>query len=62
MQGRPLTYDQQKAADAAFSGQPFNADWSVDARIVYDGIIDALSSRQMDSEFSHLPLHGTEHA
>ena len=34
MQGRPLTYDEQKAADAAFAGNPFNPDWSADAKVV----------------------------
>ena len=50
--GRPLTYDEQKAAEAAFAGQPFNTTWTVDARIVYDGIVEAMSARQMDSEFA----------
>lgn len=47
-----LTYDEQKAAEAAFSGQPFNSDWTTDAWLVYSGILDAMSVRQMDSEFA----------
>jgi hypothetical protein len=50
MQGRPLTYDEQKAADAAFAGQPFNSDWSNDAKAVYDGIAHAMSACSVDSE------------
>jgi hypothetical protein len=50
MQGRPLTYDEQKAADAAFAGQPFNSDWSNDAKAVYDGIVHAMSACAVDSE------------
>jgi hypothetical protein len=40
---RPLTYDEQKAAEAAFSGQPFNDNWSAEARAVYYGIVAAMS-------------------
>ena len=45
-----LTYDEQKAADAAFAGQPFNSDWSNDAKAVYDGIAHAMSACPVDSE------------
>ena len=50
MQGRSLTYDEQKAADAAFAGKSFNPEWSADAKVVYDGIVDALSARRVDCE------------
>jgi hypothetical protein len=50
MQVRPLTYDEQKAADAVFAGQPFNSDWSNDAKAVYDGIAHAMSACPVDSE------------
>jgi hypothetical protein len=39
---KALTHDEKKAADAAFSGRPFNAAWSASARAVYDGIMKAL--------------------
>lgn len=39
---KALTHDEKKAADAAFAGRPFNAAWSASARIVYDGIMNAL--------------------
>jgi hypothetical protein len=39
---RSLTHDEKKAADAAFSGRPFNPAWSASARLVYDGILKAL--------------------
>ena len=35
---RELTYDEKKAAEAAFTGRPFNPEWSEAARRVYDGI------------------------
>jgi hypothetical protein len=50
MRGKPLTYDERKAAEAAFAGQPFNSDWSADAKAVYDGIVDAMSACPVDSE------------
>ncbi|HEX5645506.1 MAG TPA: DUF6573 family protein [Nitrospira sp.] len=39
---RILTYDERKAAEAAFAGKPFNADWSESAKKVYEGLIHAL--------------------
>ena len=39
---KALTHDENKAADAAFSGRPFNVAWSASARAVYDGIMKAL--------------------
>lgn len=36
---RPLSHDEQKAAEAAFAGRPFNPGWSQSARRVYDGIL-----------------------
>jgi hypothetical protein len=39
---KALTHDEKKAADAAFSGHPFNTAWSASARAVYDGILKAL--------------------
>src|SRR5574341_20708 len=38
---RILTYDERKAADAAFAGRPFDPLWSEAARAVYDGILAA---------------------
>lgn len=39
---KSLSHDEKKAADAAFSGHPFNEAWSASARAVYDGIVKAL--------------------
>jgi hypothetical protein len=50
MQGRALTYDEQKAAAAAFAGKPLNPDWSDDAKAVYVGIAAALSARHAACE------------
>jgi hypothetical protein len=46
---RSLTHDEKKAADAAFSGRPFNPAWSAGARLVYDGILSALPGSSEDS-------------
>ena len=37
-----LTYDESKAAEAAFLGRPFNEAWSEAARRVYVGIRGAM--------------------
>jgi len=39
---KTLTHDEKKAADAAFTGHPFNEAWSASARAVYDGIVKAM--------------------
>ncbi len=44
-QPRPLTYDESKAAEAAFQGQPFNPSWSAAAQVVYEGILAATANR-----------------
>jgi hypothetical protein len=45
-QPRALTYDEKKAAEAAFRGEPFNPAWSAAAAKVYAGILSAMSDRQ----------------
>jgi hypothetical protein len=42
--GRQLTYDEKKAAEAAFTGRPFNPEWSDAARRVYDGIVGVMGA------------------
>lgn len=39
---RTLTYDERKAAEAAFRGLPSNPGWSQAARAVYDGLVNVL--------------------
>jgi hypothetical protein len=39
---RVLSHDEKHAAEAAFSGRPFNPRWSARARVVYDGIVKSL--------------------
>lgn len=41
---RTLSFDERLAAEAAFSGRPFNPKWSQAARVVYDGILRALGT------------------
>jgi hypothetical protein len=49
---RPLTYDQQKAAEAAFLQQPFNPVWSQAAFAVYAGIIAAMGQTNVPAHRS----------
>jgi len=46
---RSLTSDEKKAAEAAFDGVPFDPAWSSAARVVYDGITEALATRERHS-------------
>ncbi len=48
--GRPLTHDERKAAEAAFSGKPFNPDWSAASKIIYVGILDAMTVSEIELE------------
>ncbi len=42
MEQHDLTYDQKKAAEAAFRGLPPDQKWSSAARSVYDGLVKAI--------------------
>lgn len=42
---RPLTNDERKAAEAAFRGDPCNAEWSQSAREMYEGLAAFLALR-----------------
>lgn len=44
---RSLTYDEKKAAEAAFACRPFDEAWSVSARLVYDGIMKVLPNADL---------------
>ncbi|ODT44025.1 MAG: hypothetical protein ABS70_06535 [Nitrospira sp. SCN 59-13] len=46
---RDLTYDEKKAAEAAFRGEPFNPAWSAAAAVVYEGIVSAMCRMQVAS-------------
>ena len=46
---RSLTYDEKKAAEAAFRGEPFNPAWSAAAARVYEGISMAKGARALES-------------
>ncbi len=41
---RAHTHDEKKAAEAAFTGRPFNPEWSEAARRVYDGITGVMGT------------------
>ena len=44
MEPKELTYDQKKAAEAAFRGLPPNPKWSAAARAIYDGIVGVMAA------------------
>ena len=46
---KSLSHDEKKAADAAFTGRPFNTEWSATARAIYDGIVKALPHTDVTS-------------
>jgi len=43
---RSLTYDEKKAAEAAFQGLPCNPNWSQAAHTVYTGISSVMENKQ----------------
>ncbi len=43
---RPLTYDEKKAAEAAFRGSPLDPTWSKAARNIYEGLCAAQANLQ----------------
>lgn len=45
-QPRPLTYDEKKAAEAAFRGSPFDPSWSEAALKIYEGLRLAMARRK----------------
>jgi len=48
-QNRPLTYDEKKAAEAAFRGAPFDPQLSESARTVYLGISSAMANKRNEA-------------
>jgi len=52
---RRLSYDEMKAAEAAFQGRGFNESWSQAARAVYDGILAASSKLKQPPEVFGAP-------
>ena len=43
---KPLTYDEHKAAEAAFRGDPPNADWTDSAQEIYARLFAAIAKRR----------------
>ena len=43
---KPLTYDEHKAAEAAFCGYPPNADWTDSAQEIYARLSAAIAKRR----------------
>ena len=45
---KPLTYDEQKAAEAAFIGAPSNPEWTDSARLLYARLLAAKEARSKE--------------
>ena len=43
---KPLTYDEHKAAEAAFRGYPSNPDWTDSAQEIYARLSAAIAKRR----------------
>jgi len=54
----PLTYDEHKAAEAAFHGLPLDPKWSRHAQEIYLGILAVTNGRDIvkDTEVSALAM------
>ncbi|MEX2490136.1 MAG: hypothetical protein WD425_00090 [Nitrospirales bacterium] len=46
---RLLTYDEKKAAEAAFKGSPIDPKWSESARKVYIGLSSAMANQRNEA-------------
>ena len=45
-ESKPLTYDEHKAAEAAFRGTPLNPDWTDSAQEIYARLTAAIAKRK----------------
>jgi hypothetical protein len=54
---KPLTYDKQKAAEAAFTGGPFKPQWTEAAQMLYRRLAAELSrgGKQLGLHSAKLP-------
>lgn len=50
---RPLTYDEQRASEAAFLGLPSNPSWTQGAQRIYAQLTQAVAKKQSQAEFTH---------
>lgn len=55
MTPRTLTHDERKAAHAAFTGQPSQPRWSLNAKTIYDGIRAELTKTSSPSTTDPVP-------
>jgi hypothetical protein len=56
---RPLTYDEKKAAEAAFKGSPLDPQWSESAQKVYVGLSSAMAHKRNNAFQEVRPLQLT---
>jgi len=50
IRNRTLSFDEKKAAEAAFQGLPIDEAWSVSARTIYFGILAHTKGRNIVEE------------
>jgi len=53
---RPLTYDEHKAAEAAFTGEPCDPAWTQSAQRIYEGLLDAKTKLDSCAAFVSVPV------
>jgi len=56
---KPLTYDEQKAAEAAFTGAPSDPKWTESARLLYARLTAAMHTRGQNLAQSEKDLSGS---
>ncbi|MEX2492910.1 MAG: hypothetical protein WD425_14235 [Nitrospirales bacterium] len=53
---RSLTHDEKKASEAAFRGLPLDDNWTNSAKLVYEGIIQAIGKNPSELEIGEASL------
>jgi hypothetical protein len=53
---KALTYDEQKAAEAAFAGAPSNPKWTESARLLHARLSAAMQNRGKEAGSAEHPL------
>jgi hypothetical protein len=56
---KPLTHDEQKAAEAAFTGAPSNPRWTESAQLLYARLVAAMEARGEGLAKSEKDLSGS---
>ena len=55
---KPLTYDEQKAAEAAFTGAPINPQWTESAQVLFRRLAAEISRHREEPGIHDATLTG----